>query len=333
MSERFPWHDEQWRRLQLLRARARVPHALLLRGPGGVGKRGFARRLARALLCRSLSEEGACGACRPCRLSFAETHPDLHVIESEEDRKLIGIDRIRAVNERVALTASGGARKAVVIAPAEAMSPPAANTLLKTLEEPPGDTVFILVSDRSSLLPATIRSRCQVLSFPCPPAPVALAWLKGRIDEGRPASEVLALARGAPLRALELARQSDPRAALLHDVESLLEADADPVAVAEGWVEHGIDAVSWWLTGIAQDALRARLAPALPAPAEAVHSLARKAPPAHWFRLFDCCLAARNALARQINLNERLALESLALACLGRECDHASPSRRPRPTR
>ena len=208
--------------------------------------------------------------------------------------------------------------------PAEAMTRPAANTLLKTLEEPPGDTVFILVSDRSSLLPATIRSRCQALSFPCPPAPLALQWLEGRLDTGQSAATLLELAHGAPLRAAELARRNDVRSELLRDVESLLEGAAEPVAVAERWAEHGIDTVSWWLTGIAQDAIRTRSALQLPASNREVLRVAGKTTLADWFLLLEACLAARDALARRVNLNERLALESLVLACLGAACDDAS---------
>ena len=276
MNDRLPWHEELWRRLRSSEALARLPHALLLRGPAGVGKRCFARRLARTLLCQSPSEEDACGECRACHFASTGLHPDWHPIERPEDRKLIGIEQIREVNERLALTASGGTRKVVVMAPAEAMTRPAANTLLKTLEEPPGDTVFILVSDRSSLLPATVRSRCQALSFPCPPAPLALQWLKGRIDEGQSAAALLGLAQGAPLRAVELARSNDARSELLRDVESLLDGEAEPVAVAERWVEHGIDTVSWWLTGVAQDAIRTRSAPGLAASNREIHRVARE---------------------------------------------------------
>ena len=268
--------------------------------------------------------EGACDDCRACHLSSAGLHPDLQSIEPPLDKKLIGIDQIREVNERLSLTASGGTRKLVTVAPAEAMTRPAANTLLKTLEEPPGDTVFILVADRSDLLPATIRSRCQALSFPCPSETVALSWLEGQIDAGLPASELLASAHGAPLRAVELAQRSDTRSDVLRDLESLLKGEANPLSVAEGWVEYGIDEVSWWLSAIAQDALRARLAPELPSTAKTTLSLARKASVPAWFHLLDCCLAARGALARQINLNERLALENLALACRETACEDAS---------
>lgn len=315
MKERLPWHDAQWSRLFSPDGRARLPHALLLRGQAGLGKRCFALRLARALLCRSPSPEEACGECRSCHLVSVGTHPDLHRIEAPEDRKLIGIDQIRELIERVALTASGGAGKVVVVAPAELMTRSAANTLLKTLEEPPGAAVFLLVSDRSSLLPATVRSRCQSVSFACPPAEAALSWLEGRIDGASPASALLALAHGAPLRALELSGRSADRKALQDDLTSLLKGAADPVAVAEGWGEQGVEEISSWLTGIVQEAIRARAAPGSVAARPDIRELARRADLYEWFRVLDGCLATRDALARQINLNEKLALESLTLAC------------------
>ncbi len=315
MTDRLPWHDAQWSRLFSPGGRARLPHALLLRGQPGLGKRRFALRLARALLCRSPSPEDACGKCRSCHLVCAGAHPDLHRIEAPEDRKLIGIDRIRELIDRVALTASGGAGKVVVVTPAELMTRSAANTLLKTLEEPPGDAVFLLVSDRSSLLPATVRSRCQTLSFACPPAAVALSWLEGRIDGASPAPALLALAHGAPLRALDLAGRGALRKALQGDLTLLLEGAVDPVATAERWGEQGVDEISSWLTGIVQEAIRTRAAPELAGAPPELRELARKADLDDWFRVLDGCLAARGALARQINLNEKLALESLALAC------------------
>ena len=210
----------------------------------------------------------------------------------------------------------------VVLAPAEAMTRPAANTLLKTLEEPPGDTVFLLVSDRSGLLPATIRSRCQALAFPCPPTPPAMAWLEDRVGSKGSAAELLALAHGAPLRAVDLEGRSALRVGLIDDLESLMRGAADPVSVAERWSGHGLDEISWWLTGLVQDAIRLRAAPGRGGGDTAqLRSLAVKTSPAGWFRLLDACLAIRSALSRQLNLNERLALEDLALACGRSACD------------
>ena len=303
-----------------------MPHALLLRGPTGVGKRCFARRLARALLCRTPSPDAACAQCRSCHLFALGTHPDLQHVTTLEDRKLIGIGQIREVIDRATLTAASGSRKVILVEAAESMTRASANTLLKTLEEPPGDTVFILVSDRSSLLPATIRSRCQTLAFPCPPEAQALSWLEGRIDDASSVPAMLALAHGAPLLALELAARGAAGETLQRDLASLLDGGVDPVAVAERWSEQGIDEISWWLTGIVQDAIRVQVAPGFAAARPDIRELTGKRVLGDWFRLLDCCLAARAALARQLNLNEKLALESLALACGDSACEDVFPA-------
>ena len=89
MDERLPWHQSLWQQFQQRRSADRMPHALLLAGPAGLGKELFARRLARALLCDAPTATGeACGQCRSCRLFQAGTHPDYSVVQSEEDKKL-----------------------------------------------------------------------------------------------------------------------------------------------------------------------------------------------------------------------------------------------------
>ena len=238
---------------------------------------------------------------------------------------MIGIDQIRELIGRITLSTSGAAYKVAVITPAERMTRAAANTLLKTLEEPPGETVFMLVSNQRSLLPATIRSRCQALSFPHPPVGLARTWIEDQLPDEALAAPLLALAHGAPLAALELAGRDalKNRAALLADLLSLVDGSGGPVSTAERWNEQGIDEVSWWLTGIVQEAIRARVAPRYQRTAGGIEALAGQMELNAWFHLFDACLSARNALARQLNLNERLALERLALACWQAPCHDA----------
>ena len=306
-----------------------MPHALLLSGPAGVGKRRFSRRLASALLCRAASPEGACGECRGCHLATLDHHPDQHLVGLPENKKVIGIDQIRELIERVTLRTGSASCKVVVVAPAERMTRAAANTLLKTLEEPPGDTVFVLVSSQSSLLPATIRSRCQTLSFPSPPAGLARSWIEKQLPEKKmPVARLLELAHGAPFVALELAERDavKGRAVLLDELASLIDGSGGAVSTAERWGERGVDEVSWWLTGIVQEAIRVRAAPGFRREADGVDALAGRMDLKAWFHIFDACLSARNTLAGQLNLNERLVLESLALACR-RAPHHEAPAR------
>jgi DNA polymerase-3 subunit delta' len=196
-----------------LAQRSTWPHALLLHGPRGIGKHALALHLAQALLCEAPRADGlACGQCPGCRYAVAGQHPDLMRIElleiDDETEELkavetIGIKRVRALTEFVVLTSHRQRAKIAVIAPAERMQVPAANALLKTLEEPPAGTYIILVADLIGRLPATILSRCRRLRAPLPDPDAASAWLAEQgVAEPRLA---LAQAAGAPLAALELA--------------------------------------------------------------------------------------------------------------------------------
>jgi DNA polymerase-3 subunit delta' len=197
----------------------RLPTALLLAGPAGVGKAEFAAAVARGTLCmRPDAEYHACGACQSCRLFIADSHPDLRVIEAglSEDEpaadqapgsasaRTISVDRIRDLREFTEMSSHLGGRKVVLINPAERLHPSAANALLKTLEEPPPATVFLLVCARPQLLLATLRSRCFRVEFRAPPQAAALTWLQ---EQGVSDPEVLlAYAANAPLAAVELAK-------------------------------------------------------------------------------------------------------------------------------
>ena len=230
-----------------------------------------------------------------------------------------------------------------VVSPAESMTHSAANTLLKTLEEPPGESVFMLVSHHSAMLPATIRSRCQTVSFPRPPRLLARRWLtesvetpqegggsgdrapNGEVQAGAAVvdevDQVLDLAFGAPLAALQLIRDGgvERRKSLVADVAALISNAAGPVTTAAQWQQRGIGEVSTWITSIVQDAIRIKLTDPIDlADREgysAMHELAEWLDSRQWFRLLDTCNEANRSLAVQQYLNEQLALERLALEC------------------
>lgn len=241
------WNRAIWARLP---AFERLSAALLLTGPAGVGKRAFADALAQALLCATPGpDRTACGACAACRLILAESHPDLRVLDAsaeEPDATVeeagtrkekaaspwIKIEAVRGLRDFLAFTSHLAGRKVVVIHDADRLHANAANALLKTLEEPPGRTHFILVSSRPNRLPVTVRSRCVRLTFAIPDAADALAWLG---STGRAQAEgALAYAGGAPLLAQDWA--SDERWSHRRRlVDTVFAAtDFDPVAVADG---------------------------------------------------------------------------------------------------
>ena len=215
---------------QVLATRSRWPHALLITGRRGIGKRRLALHFAKALLCEQPNGDGsACGRCASCGYVAAGAHPDLRLIEPvERDEEgnakpidAILVDRIRELTDFAQLTSHRQKAKVAVIAPAEAMNAAAANALLKTLEEPPPATYLLLASDHWGRLPATIVSRCRVLAAPEPERSAAAAWLAGQGVER--AELLLAQSGGAPLIALAL---SDP--AVQRERDALLDALAQP---------------------------------------------------------------------------------------------------------
>lgn len=206
----LPWQHAAWQRLV---ARVeRLPHALLVTGPAGSGVAEFASAFAGWLLCGKPESQGACGRCQSCRLFAAGSHPDfrrLKPAEAEEHAQggggghSIGVDEVRALADFLALTSQLGKRRVVLIAPAEAMNVPAANALLKMLEEPGPETVFLLASHIPRALLPTVVSRCQRVSLPMPTTEQAVAWLQAQ-DVATP-ELCLAMTGGAPLAAREWA--------------------------------------------------------------------------------------------------------------------------------
>src|SRR6056297_2501518 len=194
------WLDDLCEKLARSLADGRLGHALLLSRPPGTGK----RALAEWLCTRYLADGG--GPARPSWPSGERWHPDAARIAPEQGKHRISVDQIRALVADMGLKSHAGGGKAAVIEPADTMTLNAANSLLKTLEEPPGDALIVLVADTLSGMPATILSRCATLRVALPPPATALAWLQGLGDEADWA-EALALAGGAPLRAVACVRE------------------------------------------------------------------------------------------------------------------------------
>lgn len=260
---RLPWHAPLWETVMARLRAGRMPHAILLAGPAGLGKNHFARRLAQTLLCEHPREDGhACGACRGCRFFLAGTHPDFLLLEPEEAGKGILIDPVRELCASLMLKSQYGGYKTALVAPAERLNVAAANSLLKTLEEPAGQTVLLLVSAQPSALPATLRSRCQTLVFRPPPRELAIAWLAQRLAPGQDAALLLDLNHGAPLAASAMAQdeKSARRASMLKDLEQVACGAADPVAVAAKWLKDGTPDGLYWLQTWVMDMIRLKAA-------------------------------------------------------------------------
>ncbi|MCP5093908.1 MAG: DNA polymerase III subunit [Gammaproteobacteria bacterium] len=218
----------------------RLPHAVLLAGPSGVGKRSAAAWIARQSL--GIGAESDLPAHPPER----PEHPDLRWIMPPEDKQTIGIEQIRELVADLGLTSYEGAGKVAVIEPANAMTVNAANSLLKTLEEPPGDTLLILIADRVGRLPATIFSRCQRIDFAPPKEADALLWLN-RLQAGAAWADALRVAGGAPIAAISALESLETSTMMARDFNALGRNDASPVEVAARWAKLDPAFVLNWL--------------------------------------------------------------------------------------
>ncbi len=158
--EQILGHERQKEILSRALANGRIAHAYLFSGPDGIGKRLMAMALARAIVCL---EQRGCGHCQACRKIDHQNHPDLHILEP--DGNSIKIEQIRVFQRELSLKPLEAPRKICLIDQADAMTVGAANALLKTLEEPRGDTLLILLSAHPNRMLETIRSRCQPLPF------------------------------------------------------------------------------------------------------------------------------------------------------------------------
>lgn len=156
-------HEQIKNDLRQLLAEKRLPHALLFTGIEGIGKNLTANVLAKVLFCSG--EEKPCNICPSCRAFDAQNHPDFYYLEPEGKANNIKIEQIRQMQPQIALSPYLADKRVVIINDAETMNEAAENSLLKTLEEPTGDVVFILVTANKDLLLPTILSRCMKLYF------------------------------------------------------------------------------------------------------------------------------------------------------------------------
>jgi DNA polymerase-3 subunit delta' len=256
----LPWHDAARLRLETALAGGRLPHALLLQGPVGVGKEHFAGALAAAVLCTGRGQRlEACGDCAECVLTRAGSHPDLHWLQRLEDRRTIAVDQVRDLAERLELTSMRRGRRVAIVTPAHAMTINAQNALLKTLEEPAAGTLLLLATSRPSAILPTLRSRCQRIELARPAADLARDWLAGELG-AEPTPRLLELARGAPFRALELAPHAAALDAQMSELlESYFAGRRDVTATAEEMLGEGLPVRLDWLESWLGDVARRRL--------------------------------------------------------------------------
>lgn len=197
-----PWLLGHWQDIYKRHEQGRLPHALLFTGIQGLGKKQFVRFVVESLLCRDCSPtKGACGVCESCSQLTAGAHPEFSALHPEGKSLEVKVDAVRELVNWLQISAPPNQYRAALIDHADAMNRNAANSLLKTLEEPGERAVLILCADKPGTLPATIRSRCQATVLTLQDKDAAAAWLAE--NNVADAAEKLSYARVGPYALLE----------------------------------------------------------------------------------------------------------------------------------
>lgn len=279
-----PSYQKQFDRLKSAFHQDRLSHAYALSGMSGLRKTDFAREFAAFLLCEN---KAACGKCRGCLLMKADNHPDFMLIRSEEKSRVIKIDQIREMCEKMAKTAHAGGYQVVIISPADAMPVQAANALLKTLEEPSGKIIIFLIDNQKSVLPATIMSRCQKIFF-------SADALDLRLHE----------------KALTL------RDGLLSHLEKIQLRRVNPILLNQAWLKIELESIFQQLILLCSDLSRLQFANNTSLiinhdVREKLVQVASKISPLALQTFIDKLLDKKSMIARGINLNQQLCLEDV----------------------
>lgn len=317
MAESYPWQQASW---QQLAGRQQHAHAYLLHGVQGIGKRALAERLMARLLCQQPQGLDACEQCKSCLLLKAGSHPDNFVLEPEDTDKPIKVDQVRDLVSFVVQTAQLGGRKVILIEPVEAMNINASNALLKSLEEPSGNTVLLLVSHQPSRLLPTIKSRCQQVTCPQPSLAQSQDWLATALPECSEAErdDLLSLAAGSPLTAVNLQAQGvrEQRALVTEGVKKLLKQQQSPSQLAEAWNAIPLLLLFDWFFDWSHRVLRYQLAQdeeglGMADMRKVVQYLAQKSRQDKVLEIQAWILEQRQKVLGKANLNRVLLLEAL----------------------
>jgi len=243
----YPWQQSQWQSWDQRRQAQRLAHAVMISGAEGIGKQRLALSMANRLLCLDLHGLYPCGRCKGCQLLASGSHRDLYRLQPEPKSRFIKVDAVRELSRALAQSGQQGGWKVAIIEPAEAMNTAAANALLKTLEEPDGQTLIILLSARPSAVPATVRSRCQKWVMPLPRRSEALPWLQA-VANSAECEQQLDAAAGRPLLALQSVSSGElaARQQLQQQLQQVTAQTLSPLRLAEQLSRSGEPALHWF---------------------------------------------------------------------------------------
>jgi DNA polymerase-3 subunit delta' len=273
----LPWLEAAF--VDIASRKKSLPTVIMISGAEGIGKLSLANQTSKGLLCLNDQHGQSCEDCRACHLFDSGNHPDYHLVtneyilqtvsqnialagkrylseteKSKAKRKtlkhIIGIEQIRCLIGELSITAHVGITKVAVICPANVLNVNAANALLKTLEEPPSNTYFLLITEAPHLLPPTIRSRCVQYNVPIPNPEQSLFWLRKTLSlNDNEAKKLLKFANNAPLTAVINFEDGSYKlaASLPSDLKSILKKQITMSTICEKWSQINVRIPLRWL--------------------------------------------------------------------------------------
>lgn len=251
----YPWHKKSWNYFVHARNNNHLPHAILLSGETGIGKKVLANKMVKSLLCMNPQNFEACNSCQACKTYVSGANPDYINIELLEEKQQISVDQIRNLSEFFNYSRSFNTYRVALINPVERMNQNAANSLLKTLEEPASNSVIILIATQLSKILPTIKSRCQLLTIPIPTKEQSLSWLVESSPELENPELLLEMASGKPFLAIDIKQEDiDSRTDFEADILSVVTASHAVIEIAKKWEKYDAEILlNWqllWIQGI-----------------------------------------------------------------------------------
>lgn len=252
-TELFPWFNTSFALIDKAFKAQKLSHGLLINAPKGAGKLQFANQIAKTILCSSNDESRflVCGECKSCQLFDASTHPDSYLLDRLVDNKgkakqSIGIDQVRALTGKLSEMSQLGGWKIAIIRSVSDLTTASFNALLKTLEEPGKNTLLLLLADNFQTVPATIKSRTQLIRPELEPT-IVFNWLKQKLPGNSDSDlrDALEYASNAPLAAIELLESEtlEKQAQLFNAMDRLFNNQLTPEQIIES---NGLDDEQLW---------------------------------------------------------------------------------------
>ncbi len=316
----YPWQEQQWQRSLNYLDSLRLAHAVLITGPSSIGKLEFCLSLIQRMNCTQPSVKNyACGKCNNCHLFQARTHPDVRMINVDELTDQIKVDDIREINNFMVLSRQCGTYKIACINCADHMNVNAANALLKTLEEPPEDSILFLISHHANRLLATIRSRCQIWKFKIPDEDQSITWLQSH-NKKMDWDTLLSASGGRPLLALELHETGlgEARATFYHQLEQLMLHKEKVTKLSAKLQNEELEQLVLWQQAWCADLIRCHYqkGPVTlenPDIRRALHSLVGRVDLQSLFQYLDKLIELHRL--SKAPLNKRLFIEEMLIGC------------------